>query len=692
MSGGGLTSGVTAQTLSVVPAVPNRYQVYKATTAQVAGVAFDVQLRAFDAYSNLCTNYTGSDTVNFAWTGATATVAPTGPENNLNPLKAAGASWSFNNGVANPPTIDQFVLYKKSDTAPTLDIVKPTGNSINSSNSLAFTTANNPTVGFTKILQVATANTAWTDEITTHSMTSDLTKQLWAHNYDVYGNYMAVRTVDWSGTHASVNNFLGGNSNVSTTTVDPAVTGSTGIVEIRPAGGGTVLDSTGVFTVTNSAATKLAITFNSVTPPVAASELFAVTVQALDAENNIATNYTLSPTLTFSWNNANNSPAPSNTVPAVLTAGARTFTAGQFVSGNSFGLRNATDSGVTLTVSGGGLTSGVTAQTLSVDPAAPAELTFSNPGVQTAGAAFGLTVTLVDTYANTVESNCGTLTVSSHPTNNNAPNSTGPDLPGAISGTGTFSVTGITLYKAGSNTLSFSACSVNQNNAFTVNVGTVNEIRLSTTDSQPGSHLGSTGCTSGTTITCPTLYAFGFDTWGNNKDDTSYPCPAWSITDNNGIPFSATAPTLVNGTSSNHSNSLTSSAYHINGLVTCTAGSAAASTTMNLTKINKSGGSYTFACGNWTCNGSNPEVACTVSNTTGYDTSAYTFSDTSVNNCGSGIASPGSCTATFTGTTGSPSPNYTVTATVSGAHNSFVNMIDPAGANAQGGANAPTCP
>ena len=99
-----------------------------------------------------------------------------------------------------------------------------------------------------------------------------------------------------------------------------------------------------------------------------------------------------------------------------------------------------------------------------------------------------------------------------------------------------------------------------------------------------------------------------------------------------------------------------------------------------------------FTCGNWTCNGSNPEVSCTVSNTTGYDASSYSFSDTSVNDCGTGIASPGICTATFTGTSGNPSPLYTVTATVSGAHNTFVNMIDPAGDDAQGGANAPTCP
>lgn len=157
--------------------------------------------------------------------------------------------------------------------------------------------------------------------------------------------------------------------------------------------------------LTNSPATKFSITFNSVTSPVVAGAPFDVTVTALDAEDNTATNYTGGHTLTFTWNSA--ADAPDGTVPLKLGVLSRTFTSGQFISsGNAFALFNDATTAATLTVTDGSI-SGTTVQTLAVDHAVPAEYRLEGTTAQVAGTGFNMSVRAYDQYENVANTYAG---------------------------------------------------------------------------------------------------------------------------------------------------------------------------------------------------------------------------------------------------------------------------------------------
>ncbi len=679
----------TISSLAVGPATPSRYELVDVTgTDVVAGEAFDMRVRAFDPYDNLATNFNGSDTLTFAWIGTTATSSANPSGNTTGGAIPAPRVWNFTNGVAT--SADQpFALFNARDGTITLDLVSASSGRTTNVDVSGFN-VDPAAIDYVKIHTSASTATVWSSELGNHTMPSTSTLTVYGHAYDIYGNRVGAASGNWSGT-GEIDGRLGGTTTgVSQVTLSPNTAGS-GVITLN-SGGKT--DSTGTITINPGALSYFALTVNG-GPSVQAGETFSVTVTAKDVNNNTILTDNTDHNLTWTWNGASN--APSGTAPKKLANGNRAFTAGQFTSdATDFALYNASNSGVTLTVAEAGANG--TSSALSVASGPAASLVADTLGTQTAGTAFNLTARVLDAYQNQLESNCGTLSITNPGGNTSSGlyggSATGPTLPGATSHDypGHFTAS-VTLFKAGTNTLNLSACGHNTSKGYSVEANdTPNTIYLSQFSSPPapGGHLNAINCSVGTTVTCPTLYSYAWDDYGN-EIGPGFQCASWSYTDSNGVPYNAVPPGLSN-TANAHTTQVTSSTYHVNGSVTCTTGTTAA-TTMNLTKINKN---YGWSCSNWSCSANKPISVCTLNNTSGYDLDGIsTFMPNAPyvgDTCGTSLAAGSSCLATFEGSVGSPSGSISVNATIGAAHVTYANIQDPAGAVVQGGAPAPSCP
>ncbi len=669
--------------------------------AKMAGVGFDVTVTAYDAFGNVATGFHNENVdLTFAWLNTTATNADGAGDNQAAETTAAAATWTFLNGVATS-TGSPFVLYNESDVGIALDITAYSHASTLDidTNLTGFTVDHNTIVGYTKIHDVSTADTPWSDEITTHSMTTDDTKQLWAHGYDAWGNYISLVTGNWTASN-ELSGRLGAATGVNTITVDPnAVTATTSVVTFDH--GSATDDSTGDFTVNPGALSHFVVEFVGVASPVTAGQEFAVRVTAKDAEQNTKLDHDGSQPINWLWNNASN--APDSTAPKKPSDGNFNFTDGVYESAaTAFALYNATTSNATLSVNDGSGHSGTTVATLAVDSAIPAELRLDNITAKTAGVPFSVTARVLDAYENPVEASCGTDMSVTDPGGNTSPgghggSATGPNLPAGLvaeDSTGVYTTDGgdqITLYKEGINNLTFTACTGNLQvgGNVTVNPAAVNAIYLSTTNSAPASHLTTVGCSEGTTVSCAPLYAFAWDAYGNEIDDGAFQCASWSYANDNANPYDSPNPSLSNVANA-HSTQLTGSTWHVEGTITCTAG-VTADTNVSLTRVEKS---YSMSCGSWSCQADDAPVAtCTVTNNTGYDFSATNWTnfvgDDSA--CTGGVNTGGSCNITYEGTEGQASGSISVTSTADAGVASFVSLSHPAATQVQAGAVAPNC-
>ena len=334
---------------------------------------------------------------------------------------------------------------------------------------------------------------------------------------------------------------------------------------------------------------------------------------------------------------------------------------------------------------------------IDVNPAAAATLGATLAASVEAGTAVTATVYAYDAFSNLTNVSCGNVVTTGGNTSSGDGGGavTGPSMP-ADSGQGslgTYTTGNITLYSEGSNTVTFTACGLaGLDESITVNESSINNIWLDDTDSAPASHLTDIACSVGSTVTCPTLYAFAWDLYGNEIDDGAFTCNTWTYNNSNIVPHDTPDPSLSN-TASAHSTQASSTNWHVEGNVTCTVGGDSAVTSMTKTKIEKT---YTMdSCSNWACGTTTPTATCTVTNNTGYLASDYTFSGeaggTSLDDtdCDGGQATANSCTLTVNGNTGNASGSLSVVATEDDS--SIVDMLDPIAVLIQGGANAPDC-
>lgn len=243
--------------------LPSQFVLTSSSTAQKAGVGFDVTVTAFDKFKNLVTGL-GSDTLTYAWTGASASVA-----NSINStaksaeVLTTGLRTFDDNSASFTTAGAPFVLYRSNATVlapqetPTLTVTgaktgsqTETGQQLTAS--LSFTVQPNDTIAYTRISTDSVYSTATDFHNQALTITTDQTKSFFAHLFDPWGNYKGTSpNTAWTGT-GSVAGRLAPTPSV-TTTLTPTITGPGVITASCDAvAAGCLPDSTGTISVNPS--------------------------------------------------------------------------------------------------------------------------------------------------------------------------------------------------------------------------------------------------------------------------------------------------------------------------------------------------------------------------------------------------------------------------------------------------------
>ncbi|MFZ9520998.1 MAG: beta strand repeat-containing protein [Silvanigrellaceae bacterium] len=324
----------------------------------------------------------------------------------------------------------------------------------------------------------------------------------------------------------------------------------------------------------------------------------------------------------------------------------------------------------------------------SVLPATASALfaTAGSTTVTTAGGSVSVSVTAKDEFGNLTSTGCTTATLGETATGNlSSPGGSTAVFPGALAlgSIGTFNSGSVILKKVGSGQIiRASACGLTADTSgITVqNADSLNNILLSTSSSaQPAynTSLPTTTCTSGTTVACPAVSAWGEDQFGNGRGLVT--CGTWTYS-----PTSPAAAATLSQTTSSNTTTVTNSNTHVNGTLTCTIGALTKAVTLTGSIVK----SPTLTCSAWTCSAGAPQSTCTFNNGTGYDIASMTVTPTPNSGCSGSLANGSNCTLTFPGTTGQSLGDATVVSTPSAP--SFVSMNNAVAAIA-GNTNAPNC-
>ena len=255
---------------------------------------------------------------------------------------------------------------------------------------------------------------------------------------------------------------------------------------------GTVTGQSNQFTVNPGSTVGFALTNPG---DQTAGQFFNVGVLAKDNWSNTTADNS---TYTVSWSGANNS--PNNTAP-IYAGTSLSFAAGNAVA-SGFKFYKATSTTLKMTQGANNYTA-----TFTVHGGSTTGLSLVNPGNQTAGTSFSVTIQNTDTWGNLANDNTThTITWTGAA---NAPSGTGP-LYGASSvpfSNGQATVSGFTFYNAASTTLKATEGATNVTQTFTVNPGTTSSIALA----NPGAQVA--GAAFSVTITAK-------DAWQNPQTGT----------------------------------------------------------------------------------------------------------------------------------------------------------------------------
>jgi type II secretory pathway pseudopilin PulG len=409
----GLTSNPsTAFTIS--PAAASTFTVSNPGT-QTAGTAFNETITAYDAYGNVATGYTGSQTVTFS--------GPSNSPSGTAPSYPATVTFTAGVGTASITLVDA----QNTTLTATQGLVTGASGSFAVSPIAASTfTVSNP--------GNQTAGTAFNDTITAD---------------DAYGNVATGYTGSQAVTFTGPSNSPGGTAPSYPAAVNFAAGVGTAsgikLYDVQStaltATQGQITGTSGSFTVGLTATTTFTVT-NSANAT--AGTPFSLTLTAADAYGNATPSY--SGIHVISWGGATTSPGGTAPVyPATLVS----FTNGVSTTALSATLDAAGLNTFTATSS---LPSVAGVGSITVAPAGPNKLAFipSTPGPGTAGSSIpNVAVAVEDTYGNVVTSaSSGSIT----------PTETGPAgfasgaAPVAVSG-GMATFSNLVLNTAGSYTL-----------------------------------------------------------------------------------------------------------------------------------------------------------------------------------------------------------------------------------------------
>ncbi|MCX6125808.1 MAG: hypothetical protein NTV34_13830, partial [Proteobacteria bacterium] len=276
---GGIGSGLKRRSriipsydLIVGHALPSNYLISVASSSPAAGAAFNLSLTARDQYNNIATGWT-TDNLTFTWSsGASSSISNPKTAGVLSPGVVGAGAKAFTNGVfatAGTP----FVLYRSNLTAvapPESSILTVTGtnNATQSTTpltqSLTFTPTPSASSGYVKLTSSSAYSGGTVLSGSALAMTTDQTKNFFAHIFDDFGNYKGnTSNVSWTGSSVLSGKLSPSTGNI--TTLNPTTAG-TGVVTADCSGltVGCVSDSTGAVTVGVGNITKLV--FISPTP------------------------------------------------------------------------------------------------------------------------------------------------------------------------------------------------------------------------------------------------------------------------------------------------------------------------------------------------------------------------------------------------------------------------------------------
>ena len=516
---------------------------------QAAGSAFSVSLTAKDVYGNTATGYTGTQCI--AFSGPANSPGGTAPAYPARGACAVGqSSISFTNGAASPSV----TLYNAASTTLTATDVA----SSKSGSTGAFTVNGAGINSFTiPTPATQTAGTAFSVSLTAK---------------DAYGNtasYSGTQCIAFSGpanspggttpTYPAQGGCASGQSSISFTNgaASPSVTlynaASTTLTATDVASSKS--GATSAFTVNPAAISAFAIP----TPATqTAGSAFSVSLTANDAYGNTATGYGGVKNVVFSGP-ANSPGGTAPSYPASVT-----FTNG--VGSASVTLFNATSTTLTATESGHTGSTGA----FTVNGATISTFAIPNPGTQTAGSQFSVSLTANDAYGNTANYSGVKNVVFSGPAN--SPGGTPPSYPASVTFTNGVGPALVTLYNATSTTLTATESGhTGSTTAFTVNGAAISTFAIPTPATQTAGSAFSVSLTAkdayGNTANYSGVKNVVFSGPANSPGGTAPSYPA-SVTFTNGVGsasvtlYNATSTTLT-ATESGHTGS--TGAFTVNG-------------------------------------------------------------------------------------------------------------------------------
>jgi hypothetical protein len=218
------------------------------------------------------------------------------------------------------------------------------------------------------------------------------------------------------------------------------------------------------------------------------------------------------------------------------------FNSGGECSGSPFQFNFTNAETASLSASIFGLTQ--TVPVISVIPATVTrteDVTISGiPTPATAGTQFTLNVSVRDQFGNLTTNGCNQLAISGGDTSpgQHGTTATAPALPANSnqSSVGQYPAGLVTLYKEGTNTLTFSVCGRTVNKTVDVNEAPVFTVLLNNSNTAPANHVPEILCSNHATnnatatVTCGTISPFFYDEYGNSVGDPANSCDTWLVT------------------------------------------------------------------------------------------------------------------------------------------------------------------
>jgi hypothetical protein len=465
----GTITGNSAGSFIVGPASPASLTLAAASTSPTAGEADNLTVTALDSYGNTATSYTGNRSLTFGGANAIGTNKPTVTDSSgVARLFGTSETITFASGIAKVSGSGNGLMKLYAAEAAKLTVTDTVIS--NNTSPLSVTVA----AGAISTISLTTPGT----------QTAGTEFNLTITAKDSFGNGVSgSQALTFSGpsnapdgtapTYPANVTFTAGEGKAPITLTKAQSTTIT-VAQGTPKG------TSGSFTVAPATASELSLAAADTTPEAGVSD--SLTITALDTYGNTATSYAGTRNLTFGGANPIGTNKPTvtdsgNVARSFGTSETITFASGiAKVSGSGNGVMKlyaAETAKLTVTETA----TGISGSPLSVTVEnAPFSITVANPGTQTAGTPFNLNITAKDTYGN-LAGGALSLTFSGP---ESSPSEKAPSYPSTVSFTAGAGTASVTLYDAGSPTITVARGSTNgKTGSFTVNAGSASKLAWS---------------------------------------------------------------------------------------------------------------------------------------------------------------------------------------------------------------------